>query len=631
MKSIKKMFNLVLGVLIGFGAASCSDTVEYTPAQAQGGAQVYFPTTNAASFDVVEENGVLDLVIARADKGAELNVPLHVEGEAAGFTFPASVTFPAGVDSANVSVSYTGLAYDTPAEFTLSIDSVNATPYGISSYTFTVNRPAPWKSLGMCTYTDDFVTTFFSVGNVPYEVEIQENELQPGFYRLVNPYGAAYGYNEPGDYDDTQDYYMYIHAEDPDKVYTETFFSGMNWGYGEFIFASLAGYYIERGKPENAEGNYGTFKNGEITFPEKSMLIAMAEYNDGGLYTANSKGAFSILMPGVVKADYSVDVNYAGIFTDPQGVVSAVAYLTTGGDVKANAKAVVMPQDVDAAAVADAIAAGEIEAVDVAAGRVEIPFDAEEMGSSDLQIIVVVVVDGEAKSVANSNFEYYGGGSKNPWNSIGTGYYTDDMLITSFFNVPAPTYEVEIMEHSEKPGLYRLVDPYAEGVFYYSSSDMGKNLAPAGNYLEVNATNPNMVYVPTQSLKVDWGYGEISICSAGWDYWQYYGDDYLDLLIDRGFFGVLKNGIIAMPVIEGEDEDGEAYAFQGSIIMGQNAYDAGAGEWKIVLPSAAKSVKAQMAARAKATRSALQAKKLGKQSRGVDVKKILLTSAKRFK
>jgi hypothetical protein len=74
-------------------------------------------------------------------------------------------------------------------------------------------------------------------------------------------------------------------------------------------------------------------------------------------------------------------------------------------------KAIVMSQDDDADAVADALASGELEGIDVEAGRIEIPI-AEGL-EGKLQMIVVVIADGAAQSVATANFEYYGGG--NPW------------------------------------------------------------------------------------------------------------------------------------------------------------------------------------------------------------------------
>ncbi len=50
-----------------------------------------------------------------------------------------------------------------------------------------------------------------------YMVEVEESMTQPGLYRLVNPYGAAFPYNEPGDYDADNNYYLTINAVDPTR------------------------------------------------------------------------------------------------------------------------------------------------------------------------------------------------------------------------------------------------------------------------------------------------------------------------------------------------------------------------------------------------------------------------------
>ena len=131
-------------------------------------------------------------------------------------------------------------------------------------------------------------------------------------------------------------------------------------------------------------------------------------------------------------------MTYAGIFTTPDGTTHAVADLTLGADAT-DVKAIVMPADADAAAVADAIAAGELEAMDVQAGRIEVPFNAEELGGSNFNIIAVVLVDGAVKNVVSASYEYYGGGDSNPWTSLGTGFFTYD-IVEPLFGVEPVTY-----------------------------------------------------------------------------------------------------------------------------------------------------------------------------------------------
>ena len=198
----------------------------------------------------------------------------------------------------------------------------------------------PWVSLGMATYTCDFVSTFFGITRVPYQVEIQENQLNPGLFRLVNPYGAAYPFNDPGDWDNSKDYYLVIDATDPEGVYIpHPQYSGMNWGYGEFIMSSLAGLRIYRGtstlEEQKALGTCGTYVNGVITFPKNALTVGMVDYNNAAMYGANTNEWFQVIMPGVsiVEYDYSAEITYSGRFTDKAGNDFAIAEVSLGEDV----------------------------------------------------------------------------------------------------------------------------------------------------------------------------------------------------------------------------------------------------------------------------------------------------------
>ena len=173
-----------------------------------------------------------------------------------------------------------------------------------------LERPAEteeWKSLGMATYTEDCVTTFFNVENVSYQVEVRENTNQPGLYRIINPYGAAYPYNAEGDYDTSKEYFIEIDATDPEGVYIPGIYgTGMNWGYGEFSIGSMAYYYMVSNGATFEEvkdaGYCGVLADGVITFPAKSLLISLSEYNGGNFYTSNNNGAFRLDMNDMTPA-----------------------------------------------------------------------------------------------------------------------------------------------------------------------------------------------------------------------------------------------------------------------------------------------------------------------------------------
>ena len=155
-----------------------------------------------------------------------------------------------------------------------------------------------WKSLGEALYTDAYVGYAYGGENVAYKVEIQESEETPGLYRLVNPYGAAFPYNEEGDWDDSRDYYIEINATDANGVYIPIQNTGLNWGDGNFYVYSMAAYYLDNGASldeAKAEGVCGTLKDGVITFPSKSLAFAFFE-SDAGLYQTGD--GFKLVLPG---------------------------------------------------------------------------------------------------------------------------------------------------------------------------------------------------------------------------------------------------------------------------------------------------------------------------------------------
>lgn len=175
-------------------------------------------------------------------------------------------------------------------EYTLAVWATNGYAESITTATLTTEGDAEtWKSLGMGLYTDDFMAGLFGFDPPTYEVEVQESEDNAGKYRLVNPYGEAFPYNDPGDWDDSKDYYMIIDATDPENVTIPEFEPGLKWGY-DLVFMSMNAY--------NPAAPGGVLENGVITFAEKGLLSGV----NGSLYYANTNTAFELVLPGAESA-----------------------------------------------------------------------------------------------------------------------------------------------------------------------------------------------------------------------------------------------------------------------------------------------------------------------------------------
>ena len=336
--------------------------------------------------------------------------------------------------------------------------------------------------------------------------------------------------------------------------------------YGDIYVTDLANYDVMRGWDID-EADYGTFDK-----EQGIMTIPLVYYVSAGYFGADPEYLY---IDGIERGDYTSSLSYIGVLTDAFNQVFAVGNLELGPDAT-NVKAIVMPQDADADAVADALAAGELEGYDVEAGQIQVPIPEDLTGK--LQLIVAVILDGTVKSVSTANFEYYGGGA-NPWVSLGMGVYTDNLICTVFSAAPV-TYEVEVLENKETPGLYKLIYPYGEIYPYNEEGDWDSS---ASYDIEIDATDPDGVILYEQPTGADWGYGMMSIQSVG-AYYNVYGGYDLATLKDAGYLGTLKDGVITLPVLERETSAGTAQ-YQGFLSMGgKNYYTGSVGEFKLILP-----------------------------------------------
>ena len=611
-----KLNKIFLG-LIGVAAmtlASCSSDDKYDWATVSG-PQVFFSDQLPTTVEISPDASSFNVPISRVDASGSLTVNLTATVANPMYSVPSSVSFNAGESTVNIPVTYdpNQIEYGRYDNITITVgDASQTSSWGISEYKFNVGKTAWVKMAGKATYREDLVTSTWAVDNLVYKVDIEKNIVQEGLYRLVNPYGSVYPYNDPGDWDDTKDYYLTIDASDPNFVHVPHSDLGVDWGYGSWYTMGYVDYLAERNEVsvDDLKGSYaayfGTFADGVITMPTESMVF---QYG-GGLRYANGSGLFAIALPGYAIADYTSTVEYAGIFTNVANEVFVIAKVALGPDAT-TAKAVVIEADADADAVADAIAAGDLEAVDVQAGENQLQIPDGLTGK--LQVVLAILTGDKVQYVSNAVFEYYGG--KNPWKSIGVGVYTDDFIVPRYgsrddegvFHAYDPyTYQVEIDEHSETPGLYRVKNLYAGVAKAFGEEGGEKDIV-------IHAENPNGVYIMKQATGIDFGSGEFYIESEGGDYVAYYASKYSAEQVIAAIpdvFGKVEDGVITLPVLPITDEDGNptyddegnAKVYQGVIYNDNGAYYACRnGAFELVLPTASAAVKAKARNQAKAS------------------------------
>ena len=504
MKSINKFFTVMLGV-VAFTLASCDDgnigAIYDQTAEEQG--YMFLTETAGATFGPEFTETSYTFQMARNFAGDAQTINLNVEGADKLFNIPSSVTFAAGETLADITIGIAGMEPGNTYKFTIALNSTDVAKDCIDEVAVKFVVEGFWTSLGMGTFREDFLSTFWSTGNPVYQVEVQENDKQPGLYRMVNPFGEAYPHNEPGDWDDSQDWYFEIHAEDPDRVYTEGQYLGLDWGYGNVYIISYAGYYMENGYSidQVPASLFGTLKNGIISFPTaQSFLINMAGYSSS-LYYTNGSGMVALALPGYALADYTVNVAYEGVFTDAEGTSYVVANsFDCGADVATVKFAVVEGTEVDATV--DAIVAGEVEAVEAEAGAsVYVPFPAKPVTGKYTIVGVAYNADGEAQEVATATFKYEAASNEETtWTLVGKGDYTYTIFFTE-----------------EDGGHY--VDAGLE-LFQCDQDKSQYKIEHWGNDVDFTFTmlNTYAVYVPEQEVGYTYGnYGPVYVCE-GIDY-----------------------------------------------------------------------------------------------------------------
>jgi len=639
-KYIKSIMMLFIGMVV-VTACSNKDDDDYTWATVSG-EQVFFSTDLKSSVETPTDVNSFTVTLNRIKTDGELTVPLKITSSDGCIYTPAAnqVTFADGAKTADLTFNYdpTAVVFGTYYDITISIDNPElTTPYGSSQYTFKAGMSEWEKMTGKAVYQDDFICSLFDAPQ-QWTVEIEKSVVTPGRYKLIAPYGpntdfpkyavklGFYGdvSEAKGAYNDGGNTSMIINAQDPDYVYFEAFETGytdLNSDLeGAVGLISYVWYWLNGGTPmetiKSARPTYfGKLKDGVITFTEPKTCITTL--NGELAYYGNLNGKLAIALPGYALKDYDAALTFKGVFTDPSQAVTAMCDLQLGADVT-TVKAIVVEDAADDGAVADAILAGDIEATDVEAGTIYVPI-AEDL-SGKLKVVAVVIAENEVKTVVSAGFEYYGGGA-NPWKSLGVGVYTDDFVVPNYTKEGNPyTYQVEIEENTETPGVYRIKNAYAPVAAAFGETGGTKDIV-------INAEDPNFVYITEQKTGLDLGYGEISIVSYAGYYIDRYGVD-----VVKGNYpewgGTLADGVITLPLVTVKKQDESTIDVQGFFHDDGYYYAGTNGDFKLVLPSASANVKAKAKKRAAASSFARRLQKYSSAKMPMSGKKVYLISKK---
>ena len=584
---------------------SCTEEYEYSGAKAEG-QQVYFSNALGSTLNLSDTESSYALTLNRVDTSSELTVNLTLSDESGIYSIPSSVTFAQGDSAVQFNLSYdpAKLEYDVFNSVTIAIaDADYTTPYGNSSYSFSVGMPSPYVSIGVGRFADNYLVSGYA------EVEIMQNQNNPNEFRIMHPYdeiaeflGSTDGGGMPT-YPDQYPEYLQVYVLQPGDQYPNgTAVTGEGMVY--FDEASVGvdifglGYPAEIWHPSllSVGGVPGDVTHNLVTEWQDNGLpgqIQLAPFyivpqTMQGNSQASNDDVVVITFPGFDPKDYTVEVSYLGAFSSADGDSYAMGNVILGEDIEEAKVAVVEGNDANAALAQ--VISGAVETVTVTeSGEVRVPCKY----SGACTMVAIGYAEGEMQAYDAATFDFVLGPSQ--WTSIGTGLYTDYILCnfltdkTTGEPEPAIEYPVTVQESNTTPGVYRLLSPYDPevnpygGYFDYDSS--------SSYNIIINASDPDAVYMQMQPTGITAGQnGEVYILSNG-GYEIDLGGSFDDLKAKGMLKGSLKDGIITF------DADELLFALTGT---GKIYYAAEGATPILKLPSATSS---QAIAKAAKTRS----------------------------
>jgi hypothetical protein len=313
---------------------------------------------------------------------------------------------------------------------------------------------------GTCTGTGNYLYEAAELGDDPglpiYKVYDPEN---PHSYELVIEH---WGYNKPFTITVPDDRVRNSNGEVIVRVYSNDFgydlvsdLVGATAGTYGTTYVSDAQYYLGdlRGK-EVDYADYSTFN------PETGVFSMYVAYFCTAGYVALDYDYFNL--DGY--PDYTVTVDYTGLYTNPSQEVFAIGTTSTGANVASVKAALVETKSSDAAV--SYVLEGGSDVKDVAAGtdvRTLFP-----VSTSGTYYIAAVSYDaaGTAHKAAYVKVEIELGSTDDSadWDDLGTGQYIDGVFLPGFLN-DYTTYsnyaiDVPIRQNKSDKNTYQVVEPY---------------------------------------------------------------------------------------------------------------------------------------------------------------------------
>lgn len=414
MKTLKYLLFAFVATLMTMG---CSDDLEHIPgAPEQENYGVYFPVQRLDDRIELEPNHKTQVTykVKRTNTNDAITVPVVVKANVRKIFVVEPIHFKEGESETTFNVYFPEAKIGVEYSCEIRIED----PRYISIYgnqktgiSFSVLR-AGWRRLGVGKWRDDIISSLYGVPNpnAEIDVEIFEREDKKGYYRM-----KAFStdllealFDVPGV--PTEGKYTVIDATDPEKVWFPKQNTGLKITDQEGTI-TIASYVDKQFSIDASDSQYGTVKNGVITFPAQSIYCNLSNFMAADEWVpGNAKALHRIMLPGSRLYDYAVGLQSS---ESKNGVVNIKA--TFGKDAK------MMKYAFFEGAVEDGIAG--LHAQDIDAGLIHIDGELRPEENLDVTLektgiytLVGAVYDAENKmqSYASTVFGYVAQGEEKP-------------------------------------------------------------------------------------------------------------------------------------------------------------------------------------------------------------------------
>mgnify|MGYP006916023923 CR=1 FL=1 len=299
------------------------------------------------------------------------------------------------------------------------------------TYTLTVEKEGMWNTLGEATFTDNF--TFSKSG---YGVTIQQNGADPTVFRLVKPYAETIGGAYAND-----NIVMYllnpgetlagVDVTQEGLVFFDTFGTGEAYDESSHIFAlhpaqfsslrNEAAWAYSRVTEWQENGLPGVIKLAPFFY----VFVDSDGSGLGGWNYTQYDDIITIVFPGYVKKDFSVELAYNGMFVDPSEVKTIKGSAEYGSSVVSATAVVVQGKD----AIVDAYSKlgtdyDYMKELDITASDFDVPMIVDAPTDYYTLAVFTFNEDGEMEDYNYVNFHYTGAEAPETWTAIAVGDYS---------------------------------------------------------------------------------------------------------------------------------------------------------------------------------------------------------------